>query len=53
MEVGMLHLLIGHGVYGAHPAGHPGPSPDPRLLTIDPRGRHVHLYPTIPSKGHL
>lgn len=23
------------------------------VLTIDLRGRHVHLYPTIPSKGHL
>lgn len=26
---------------------------DTVLLTIDLRGRHVHLYPTIPSKGHL
>lgn len=34
-------------------AGSPGLSLDSGLLTIDLRGRHIHLYPTIPSKGHL
>lgn len=34
-------------------AGSPGWNLDLRLLTIDPSGRDGHLYPTIPSKGHL
>lgn len=39
------------GLQGA--AGSSRLSLDSVLLTIDLRGRHVHLYPTIPSKGHL
>lgn len=50
--VGTLYSLTGHGVCRGR-AGSPGLSPDPRFLTINPRGRQVHLYPTIPSKGHL
>lgn len=34
-------------------AGNPGLSLDPECLTINSRGRDIHLYSTIPSKGHL
>lgn len=52
MRLGMLHFF--HRMWGPQGgAGSPGPSLNRPLLTVDPRGRHVHLYPTIPSKGHL
>lgn len=25
----------------------------PGLLTVSPRGRHIHLHPTVASKGHF
>lgn len=50
MELGALHSLIGHEDCRVRQAAI---GLDPGLLTIDPRSRHIHLYPTIPSKGHL
>lgn len=53
MGLGTLHFFF-HRMRGPQSgAGSTGPSLNHLLLTVNPWGRHIHLYPTIPSKGHL